>query len=395
MSELLRFLPDKRRRKARLRIPESHALYACPQACGRRQGIRLLMNDDAEHASFLTFSQVDIALGSYVEQMERAIERVVSQVRPRVLTIYVNCVDDFLGTDFDALLADLSARYRTVRFLLSRINPVSEDVRSVSVAASAQRGLYAALEPSDVRDAGVNVVGSYVPVPAECEFGEVLASCGAGPVRQLPGCGTFDEYARMADSSLTVSLSHVGDAPAADMEARLGIPWTRWHACYDLDEIERRYGALAAALGAPSPSCAPWRAQAADAVECARVAVGARPIVVDTSASFMPFSLASALLRYGFDVRAVFALHTKGCDDDAERTLALEHPGVRVFRQTDCRVDRDFGIPSESVAIGCDGAFLTSARRVVDLYHDEGCFGFQGVVRLMGLLADAASGTEA
>lgn len=391
MSKLVRFMPEKRRKKARLRIPESHALYLCPNACGRRQGIRLLMNDQADHASFLTFSQADVVLGDYLAQIEDAVEEVVTRVRPRVLTLYVNCIDDFLGTDAAALVDGLSARFPDVRFLLSRINPVSEDVAAGvgAVAGNAQAGLYAALEPSAVCDAGVNAVGAYVALPRECELQDALSVAGAGPLRQLPACETFEEYARMADSRCTLSLSSVGDAAAADMEARLGMPWMRWHACYDLDELERRYARLAELLGGPALSCTAYRARAEGAVERARQAVGSLPVTVDTAATFAPFSLACALLRYGFDVHAVFALHTKAGDEDAERELVQRWPHVRVLRQADCRLQRDFGIPQENLAVGADAARLVGSRFVLDMYHDEGYFGFQGVERLMDDMARA------
>ena len=117
MAELSYQIPEFGRAKRIIRIPESHALYLCPNACGRRQGIRALRNGEADHASFLRFSQTDIVSGAYEEQVLQAVGELLDALhpRPRVLSLYVNCIDDFLGTDED-LLAELRAAFPGMRF---------------------------------------------------------------------------------------------------------------------------------------------------------------------------------------------------------------------------------------------------------------------------------------
>lgn len=394
MANLAHHIPEQRA-KSTLRIPESHALYLCPNACGRRQGIRALRNGVADHASFLAFSQADVVLGDYEGQIVEAMERVLARVepRPRVLTLHVNCIDDFLGTDTEVLLGELAGRHPDVRFLLSRINPIAGDVAegAASPARKVQTSLYAPLAPRGVRDGGVNVVGSFVAAPPGGELAKAVRAAGAGPLRQLPACETYDEYARMADSRLTVSVSHLGDGVAADLEERLGIPWMSWHACYDVDEVARRHERLAGLLGGPAPDVSAQVAAARAAIERARAAVGSLPIAVDTAASFAPFSLAVSLLDAGFDVRAVFAFHTKG-EDAGRAVMEARYPRVRVLQEEDCRSGADVGIPRECLAIGQDAAYILRARHVLDMYHDEGFFGFDGIVRLMdGMVAACAS----
>lgn len=45
-------VPEERRRKRILRIPESHSLYVCPQSCARRQAIRALRNGESDRMAF-------------------------------------------------------------------------------------------------------------------------------------------------------------------------------------------------------------------------------------------------------------------------------------------------------------------------------------------------------
>lgn len=418
MAELSYQIPSAGRAKRIMRIPESHALYLCPNSCGRRQGIRALRNGVADHASFLRFSQTDIVLGDYQNQVVDAVAQLLDAVRPapRVIMLYVNCIDDFLGTDEESLLIDLRDRFAPVRFLLSHINPIAADMTR-STARNIHTRLYEALERANARDRAVNFVGNFEAPAPTCELYAALRALGVSEVRQIVSCETFRQYLDLAKSDFTISLSHLGDDAAALMEERFSIPSMSWHATYDMDEIDRRYAELAQFLalrrGDPVEALdwkerfeaalirvvAPARRAAESALSVARAAVGNLPVMVDSSASLMPFSLALALLGEGFNVVAVFGLHLKGCDDAAERHLLQHFPQVRVIRAESHQVIQGYGLPEDCLSIGTDAAFLVRAQHVIDMYHDEGFLGFQGVERLawamVGAVACADGGTGA
>ena len=137
----------------------------------------------------------------------------------------------------------------------------------------------------------------------------------------------------------------------------------------------------------------PARTAAVAAVKRALSVVDNVPVVVSSDASFSPFELAFNLLEYGFDIRVVLALHMKGADEEAEHRLLAAYPNVHVIRETDVNAIQGIDEASEWLSIGTDAAFLLGAVRVVDMYHDEGYFGYQGIKRLMNEMADAMEGT--
>lgn len=415
MAELSYQIPDNGRPRRIVRIPESHSLYLCPNSCGRRQGIRALRNGEANHASFLRFSQTDMVTGDYERQIFDATAELLETIKPspRVITLYVNCIDDFLGTDEENLLAGLRNEFPQTRFLLAHINPIAGDMTR-SVAKNIHTRLYELLEEQAVHDKAINIVGNFEAPILSCELYEVLTALGAGEIRQIIACDTFDEYLAMAKSRLTVSMSHLGDGAADLMETRLHIPSILWHATYDMHEIERRYTELAyafqsglnvaarkevsfeekqTALGVHVlPILDAARASAETSLIAARRVVENTEIVVDSSASLMPFSLALALLDAGFHVVAVFSLHSKGCDDAAEARLARDYPQVVIIRKESYEAIQGFGFSTDCLSLGEDAAFLLRARHVVDMYHDEGFFGFQGVERLGQEMVQAMRG---
>ena len=398
MARLMYQISTASRKKRTLAIPESHTLYLCPNACARRRGLRALRNGVMDDVSFLRFSQADIVTGSYERSVIEACDRLLAALprRPRVVSLYVNCIDDFLGTDARALVDELSNLHPDVRFILSRINPISDDVSKTKLQSIHMR-LYEPLEPLAEHDGGVTLLGHFEEIPAASEFHRVVASLGLGPVRQVFTCEDFDEYGLLAKSRLALSLSHLGDAALDDFGKRLGVAGMHWHASYALDEIERRYRRLAALCGG-SVDCAEFATETRAAVARAKAAVGDAPIAVDSSASLKPFTLALDLLSYGFNVRAVFALHAKADDSDAARRLAEEYPKVDVVRDGGAGAVRGASNAAKGaawIAVGSDAAFILETPYTVDMYHDEGYFGFQGVKALMeGLCAAVEDGGE-
>ncbi len=492
-SHLAYSIPAKDRKKTLMRIPESHSLYVSPQSCARRQAIRAHKNGEADRSSFLQLTQADLVSGAYEGQVVGAVRELLRVLphRPRVIQIFVNCVDDFLGTDNDALVEELREQFPDVRFSLSHINPIAVDLETDPMAKM-QSGLYSLLEDPAERDAGVTVVGGFVPLPAASELHRALAAAGAGPARHVTACETFNEYLQLAQSSTVLSAGGMGDAMAAAFSARFGMRRVTWHPTYALEEVDARYRELAAALDAageavdgeeadkapgeatgeavskvacetvdegvanvacdeparPAPAPAdsvseiggkafsamapvllPARAAAEAAVRRALAAVGSLPVAVDSSATFVPYNLAHELHDYGFNVRACFAFHMKGGDADAARRLREDYPDVRIVNESadaslragslaapapavegggrgvsgeglDPAADAAGAVCDVSssapelpwVAIGQEAAFFTGARYVVDIYHDEGYFGYQGIERLMNELVDAAAG---
>ena len=136
------------------------------------------------------------------------------------------------------------------------------------------------------------------------------------------------------------------------------------------------------------------RARADEATARALAAVGELPVVVDTCASLMPFSLALALIKAGFNVAAVFALHSKGNDTEAEEELTRDHPEIIIVRKQGLEAMAELGIPHACVALGRDAAFLLRADHSPDMYHDEGLFGYEGIEKLMDSITVCMEHTE-
>ena len=158
----------------------------------------------------------------------------------------------------------------------------------------------------------------------------MLHRAGWKGFRHLGTCETFADYLALADSSLLISLSHIGDKAACEMQEKLDIPALNWRASYDVDEVGRQYRELFVHTDPDEDLLSLRREQVMVEVERTKNVVTNTPVMVDSAASMRPFSLALALLNYGFNVKAVFSLHQKDPDIEAKATRArLPEPEVR------------------------------------------------------------------
>ncbi|MBU5434623.1 nitrogenase component 1 [Pseudoflavonifractor sp. MSJ-37] len=391
MSEgLSYFIPHHGRPKISLRIPESHSLHVCPAACGRRSGIRAIRNGTKEHVSFLYITEADVSSGGYEDMVGDAVADLLELLspRPRAFQIYVNCIDDFLGTDEDALVAGLEARFPDTAFAVFHIDPVAMD-GPIPPGMRQQERLYSFLRPRE-KDGGVNLLGTFVQPDPASELYPFLRACGVTEVRSITDRTTYEDYQQMAASRLDLVLMQMGRFAAQKLEERLGIPWRFLPATYDLDQIRANYQTIADALGAPCPPLTAERQAAEQAIAGALGCARDLPVVVDSSAAMQPFALAAALHRYGFQLRAVYAAHWKETDRADRDWLTAQLPDLPVLCSERYEDITACGIPRNCLAIGYDSAYLLRARHFVDIQRDEGLFGYHGVVRLMERIAEAA-----
>ena len=373
-------------------VPESVQLFVCPFACGRHGAIGAMRQGFKDRLAYLYVDQNDIVRG-YDDLIPGAVEELLDALprRPRVVLIFLSCLDDLIGTDREALLEVLHGRFPDLRFRICHMNPISLDSKSPP-PVTIRRRIYSLLEPSETKETSVNSIGNLEAVAPECELHRVLEGLGAGELRHISRCRTFEEFQRMASSRANLVLAPTGVQAAKDMERALGIPFLLLPVSYRIGEIEAGYRQLRDFLdpSGAEPDLSAERAAALVAVEAALRAVGDRPVIVDASAVTRPFGLARALLEYGFSVRRVVAQKCIPIDRENLDWLEGNRPDVELVQPQHHRAVRFEGRLAEALAIGVDGAYLAGAGHVVDLFADGALFGFHGLRVLMERMRAAA-----
>lgn len=373
-------------------VPESVQLFVCPFACGRHGAIGIMKQELKHRLSYLYVDQSDIITG-YDHLIPPAVGELLEALpqRPKVILIFVSCLDDLIGTDNDALQETLELQYPDIRFRVCHMNPISLDSKTPP-GVSIQNNLYSLLEPAAASDNGVNSLGNLVKISPESEIHLVLNHLGLGSLRHISQYDSFDCYQEMARSQLNLVVAPPAKQAAEQMQKKLGMPSLFIPVSYRMDEIKQQYQSIANQVKSDRLNTFDFTSHIEStraAIQRAKDRIGSTPLIVDSSAFMRPFEAARALLEYGFHVVRVQAEDCIPIDQAHFDWLRAEHPEVEIMQSNHHQaVLLDRKIP-DSIAIGVDGAYLAGSKYAVNLFNDEGMFGFHGVQTLMGLLEHA------
>ncbi len=376
-------------------LPESHMLFYTPAACGRHSSLGALSNGIKDRVSYLFLSEDEIVSGSYEKEIIPAVERLFEALgrKPKALLLFGGCIDDFLGTDYQALKGELSRRHPDVRFCFCHMNPIQLDTKSPP-GVTLFTNIYSMLERRDKNRDQVNFIGNNV-IPAESsEIWDILKAAGVS-AKMLPGLRTFSDFLSMSESSLNVVLSPRCLQSAAKQRRDLGIDYLAFIPSYDPEEISSFYESLIAELkritGRDFSFDMHDRKDAAlRALEETAEKLNGIGVIIDFQAVSRPFTLARVLLEYGFDVRMVASDGVSRYDKASFDYLQQIHPDLEVVDPLhhDAPKYKERYL-HECLSIGFDAAFMTGAVRIVDIQEDGDLLGFDGIVRLMGMMRDA------
>ena len=160
-------------------IPESHQLFVCPSACGRHGALGAIQQGFKNRLSYLYLEESDIISG-YDNAMCEAVGELLERLpkRPKVIVVFVSCLDDLIGTDCDAVIDELSFRYPDIQFRMGHMNPISNNSDEPPLV-STWKSVYSLMKRSaDKPVLAINMIGNYVPVHEDSEILQVMGTIG-------------------------------------------------------------------------------------------------------------------------------------------------------------------------------------------------------------------------
>ncbi len=369
-------------------IPESYQLFVAPFACGRHGALGGILNGVKDRISYLYIDEADIVSGHYEDLIPDAVNELLDSIekKPKVLAIFVSCLDDLLGTDHIALNAQLSAQHPDVRFLTCHMNPLKTDT-ATPPGIGVQNSIYSLLDKAEEHDNGLNLIGNNAPLRKECELFRFMKDSGI-PVRHITDYETMEGFKEMAKSKVNLVLSPTAVQAAQFMNDALNISALTAIHTYDLEEIAANYEALAKAFGI-SIDYRAEKAEAEAALQKAQNAVGDTPIAIDYHAVRKPCTLAKVLLKYGFNVTFIMTDEIKSIDQEAALYIKEHYPQVEIVNAIHHNMANHPICDNQYLCIGFGCAYVTGSKKVLDIMEDEGLFGYDGVKQLMHLLVEA------
>jgi hypothetical protein len=386
-------------------VPESQLLFVCPPACGRHGAIAAIEQGCKKRISYLCLSDNEIILGGYEKEIENGVRNLMKWIspRPKALMLFMSCIDDLLGTDHDAAIRRMEAEHG-LPVRLARMNPISLD-NKMPPGIRVQKTMYEFLEEPEKKDGGIIILGAYRPPRPDSELAEILGFFGFGPIRHPEYCASFESFRRMSDSAAALLLRPEGTAAAEHLHSRLGIPVCESFITFDKDAVMERYHSLfdflesiapprkngrGEARGKAETFAASARKKAEEQEDDARRVLGGAGIVLDSTATAAPFSLALALVKAGLNVRRIYANRLPEFERPCLNELARLKPDIIVANPNHAR---KYGPrppePLADIAVGFEAAYASNAPFTAPLAFDEQLFGFEGYAAVLGMLIQA------
>ena len=364
-------------------IPESQMLFVCPFACGRHGALGGIMNGIKDRIHYLYIDESDIVSGNYEHLIPDGVTELFDflEKRPKLLFIFVSCLDDLLGTDHESLNEELSQMYPDVHFVTAHMNPFKMDTK-IPPAVGLQLSMYHLFSNNLPKLNQINMIGNNAYVDEKCELFSLLKNAEY-KIKHVGQCSSFDDFMSMQQSKLNLVLHPCAKMAAERMEELAKIPYQLAFNTYDPDEIETYYNSLEQNLNIRLADFTEYKQNAIEAIKQTQKIIDNTPVAIDYQSVLKPFSLAKVLVEYGFNVKAIF------CDDISEfekskcEWLLEKNPEIQIISAVHPdSVKFENKIP-DCLCIGFSGGYLTKSVHVVDLMEDEYLYGFWGIEKLM------------
>ncbi len=375
-------------------VPDVYMLFYTPAACGRHSSLGAYQNGIKDKVSYLFLSEEEIVSGSYEKQIVPAVDELLEALpkRPRCFLFFGGCIDDFLGTDYDALGRELAGKYPDIKFRFCHMNPIQLDTKNPP-GITLFTNIYSMLEKRE-KKMQINFLGNNNIIDRESEIYTLLSLHGIDH-RSLPDSKSFDTFLEMGESSLNLVLSPRCLQSAKKQQEELGIPYMPFLPCYDPNILETFYQKFGSKLSEISGKKIEFdteemKKRAEQDLRESAEYLGGQRIAIDFQATTRPVTLARTLLRYGFNVSLIAIDAVSPFEKESFEYLRKNYPDLEVVdplhHDAPKYEHRSF---ADALCIGFDCGYMVGSEHIADLQEDNGFFGFKAIHRLMAMLREA------
>ncbi len=279
-----------------LRIPGVQMIYVSALACTRHRSHDFIQMQRAGRLSFLTFNEVDMITGDYIDKTKQAAAEITAERSPSGIILLTGCQSALLSTDYKLLSAEIEAEIGCPVRVHDGCRLCGFDEEKGGSSAI-DRILYAFLQPAQKsEEPSVNILGNQEP-DRDSELFNLLTAAGVKKINRLADCKSFKEYQEMAKAHVNILTSPQDLELGPQLEEALGIPFVCLGGIYDTEELATAYETLGKLLNTEIDVSA-CKVKVSQILTRAKETVGERPISIQGDVE-----LAKWLLTEGFHVK--------------------------------------------------------------------------------------------
>ena len=361
-----------------LDIPESRILFICPVSCARNICLNAYKGNYKDRIDVLALSEEDIVSGNYEEKTMAAACHVLDTVtpRPKALILYVSCIDAMLGNDHTYQTQEIMTRYPDVNCFVLKMCPITRYSGDLPLT-ELQHDMYAALPVETVPKQKLAVfIGTNIAPDPQCEPVRILEENGYRALH-IQACTRYEDYLAVRSSALNLCMMPFGKSAGELLQQRYGTPFIPYLLKYDFVHIRSVIAGMCSALDIPAPDLDTMEAETREILrQCAEQIQGTE-LVIDSSATLLPDALRDTLTSCGFRVRRVYA-------DDIQRRNPDADSGSILVPDS-----RSYTAEEDVIAIGMVASSFEGAQATVNMFYDNGEWGYYGLRKLAERILEA------
>ncbi len=232
-------------------IKNSYALLLGPEIClynaKLTMSIRSLSDEPLpNNLLFLLFTNQDIIFG-VSDKIKAAVKDICARYKPGVLFVVTTCLQEIIGEDFDALIAETG---KEVDVPLVGIHTENFTCDSAAPGLeNASLALINLMKPQKTEKKAINIFGLRIQQAYGTELVKLLQAKGIVVKSIFPAFCTPQELEKAPAAELNLVMDASSLALAEEMQARFGCRYVYCERPYTPDEIEKMYNRIAEALG--------------------------------------------------------------------------------------------------------------------------------------------------
>ena len=369
-------------------VPGAHEIFACAQGCLRGVILTAAEMLELDRLSWISVSESDMFDGTLESNIVDGVRDIIAKLgkHPPVVLLYLSCIHLFAGVDFDDVIRELSESFPDIHFVDCYMTPTMRTTVSPVMKMSAQ--IYGALEPRPLDPKVIGIMGNDRATDEDSELVRIIRSSGF-ELRDITLCRTYEEYLRLAESSINISHIPTGVLAGDELQRRFGAKHLHLPARYDYNGIADNYRKLCGALGVAIPDFSEEIAAAEAALAEAKAVIGDTAVAVDYTAVTRSFELSLLLKKHGFNVKYIVA-DTAGGEEEAFDSLRELDPDIEVYSAVNVNMlDMPEREHEPVLAVGQKAAYYFSTDRFVNMIVNGGYYGYSGIRKIAELMKDA------
>ena len=376
-------------------MPEAIQIYVCADNCMRGVVLTAAEMNAADRFSYVIIEEDDLLNGNLEDVTIEGVTDVLNKLdqKPKAVLLFTVCLHHFLGCDLKMVYEELERRFPEIAFVRCYMDPIMQK-HGLTPDQKLRKAMYDPLKEQEADPYIVTLLGHNFPLDESSDIKRFLKKCGCR-LREITTCGTWEEYEKLGEAQIFLSIFPTAKYGAQVQAKRLGREHLYMPASFDYEEIKRQMETLAKTLEQVCPKTLNVVADAQkdsyyekemeaceEAIAKVGEVVGDTPVVIDYLMHPRPLGLAKYLLEHLDGISA---------EEEQEFLWLREHAPELELRATIQAKMRVLPRKHEGkvLALGQKAAWFTQSPYFVNVVEGAGLYGFDGIRKLADLMIEA------